>query len=102
MRRQHQVPQKLTAGHPGISPIRTCVKILTVRFAWPDGKAACQRCDSQETYYVKTRRIWQCKGCKRQFFVIVGTIFERSPIGIDKWLTAVWLLTSSLERHQFL
>ena len=62
---------------------------------WPNGEAVCQRCGSLDAYYVKTRRIWQCKGCKRQFSVKIGTIFERSPIGLDKWLTAVWLLTSA-------
>ena len=62
---------------------------------WPNGEAVCQRCGSLDAYYVKTRRIWQCKGCKRQFSVKIGTIFERSPNGLDKWLTAVWLLTSA-------
>ena len=62
---------------------------------WPNGEAACPRCGSLDAYYVKTRRIWQCKDCKRQFSVKLGTIFERSPIGLDKWLTAVWLLTSA-------
>ena len=62
---------------------------------WPDGKATCPRCESQDTYYIKTRRIWQCKDCKRQFSVKVGSIFERSPIGLDKWLTAIWLLASA-------
>ena len=62
---------------------------------WPNGQATCPRCESQDPYYVQTRRIWQCKGCKRQFSVKLGTIFERSPIGLDKWLTAIWLLSSA-------
>jgi len=38
--------------------------------------------------------LWQCKGCKKQFSVKVGTIFEDSPIGMDKWLSAVWMLVN--------
>ena len=68
---------------------------FVAQMRWPNGEAVCQRCGSLDAYYVKTRRIWQCKGCKRQFSVKIGTIFERSPIGLDKWLTAVWLLTSA-------
>ena len=43
-----------------------------------------------------SRRIWQCRERhpRRQFSVKVGTIFEDSPLGLEKWLPAVWLLTS--------
>jgi transposase-like protein len=61
---------------------------------WPDGPV-CPRCGLvKDHYYTKTRRLWQCKGCKKQFSVKVGTVFEDSPIGMDKWLPAVWMLTS--------
>jgi transposase-like protein len=36
-----------------------------------------------------------CKGCKRQFSLKVGTIFEDSPLGFDKWLPAIWLIANS-------
>ena len=36
--------------------------------------------------------MWTCLGCRKQFSVKVGTIFEDSPIGLDKWLSAMWLL----------
>ena len=68
---------------------------FVAQMRWPNGEAACPRCGSLDAYYIKTRRIWQCKDCKRQFSVKLGTIFERSPVGLDKWLTAVWLLTSA-------
>ena len=70
----------------------TCQGYL-VRLRWPDG-VFCARCGDTDVYYVKTRRIWQCKGCKRQFSVKVGSIFEDSPIGLDK-CTAVWLIASA-------
>ena len=44
--------------------------------------------------YIKTRRIWKCKDCGRQFSVKLGTVFEDSPIPLDKWLCAVWLVVN--------
>jgi hypothetical protein len=38
--------------------------------------------------------MWKCLDCKKQFTVKVGTIFEDSPIGLDKWITAMWLLAN--------
>jgi transposase-like protein len=48
-----------------------------------------------EHSYISTRRLWKCKGCKKQFSVKLGTIFEDSPLGLDKWLPAVWLIANS-------
>jgi len=61
---------------------------------WPDGQITCPRCDSDQHSFISTRRIWFCKGCKKQFTVKVGTIFEDSPLGMDKWMTAVWLIVN--------
>jgi transposase-like protein len=61
---------------------------------WPDGPV-CPRCGGREHSYLTTRRLWKCKACKRQFSVKVGTIFEDSPLGLDKWLPAVWLAANS-------
>ncbi|HUA07985.1 MAG TPA: IS1595 family transposase [Candidatus Acidoferrales bacterium] len=41
-----------------------------------------------------TRHLWLCKDCDRQFTATVGTIFEDSGIGLDKWLPATWLLSA--------
>ena len=44
---------------------------------------------------LKTRRIWPCRGCDKQFTIEVGTIFEDSPLGMDnKWMAAFWMLTN--------
>jgi transposase-like protein len=63
---------------------------------WPNG-VTCPRqgCGGKEHWFIKTRAIWRCKTCNKQFSVKVGSIFEDSPLGLDKWLPAVWLLTSS-------
>jgi transposase-like protein len=62
---------------------------------WPDG-VTCPSCGSKDVYYISTQRRWKCKSNhpKQQFSVKVGTIFEDSPIGLDKWLPAAWLVTS--------
>ncbi len=56
---------------------------------------SCPRCGSEKHSFVKTRRLWHCKGCKKQFTLKVGTIFEDSPLGLDKWMCAYWILTNS-------
>ncbi|HUS11389.1 MAG TPA: IS1595 family transposase [Pyrinomonadaceae bacterium] len=65
-----------------------------VAIRWPDG-IECPRCESREYSFVKTRRIWICKGCKKHFSVKIGTIMEDSPIDLDKWLTAIWLIVNA-------
>lgn len=65
---------------------------LNLRF--PNGIVACPRCGSEKHSFVKTRRIWHCKECKKQFSLKVGTIFEDSPISLDKWMMAIWMLTN--------
>jgi transposase-like protein len=42
-----------------------------------------------------SRRKWQCKGCRKQFSVKVGTIFEDSPLPLSKWLPAMWLIANA-------
>ena len=64
------------------------------KLRWPNGPT-CPRCGSQEYSYLTTRRIWKCKGCEKQYSVKLGTIFEDSPLGLDKWLPAVWLAANS-------
>src|SRR6266478_6169323 len=65
-----------------------------VKLRWPDGKVTCPRCDGTEHSFISTRRIWFCKDCKKQFTVKVGTIFEDSALGMDKWMIAVWLIVN--------
>lgn len=68
-----------------------------VKFRWPDGIVRCPTCESTEVYFTESRRIWQCKEKHdhRQFSVKVGSIMEDSPLSIDKWLVAVWLITNA-------
>jgi transposase-like protein len=61
---------------------------------WPDGIPTCPKCLGKTHYYLSTQKRWKCKNCGRQFSVKVGTIFEDSPIPLDKWLTALWMLVN--------
>src|ERR1700712_237617 len=61
---------------------------------WPGGPV-CPNCRGMDHSYPKTRRLWKCKACKRQFSLKVDTILEGSPIGLDKWLVAIWMLANS-------
>src|SRR5260370_2783168 len=75
---------------------------------WPDGVVKCPKCGSTELSFLSTRKIWKCKSKheKQQFSVKVGTVLEDSPIGLDKWLCAFWLIAnakngiSSYELHR--
>jgi len=60
---------------------------------WPDG-VACPHCAGKNCPFVKSRRIWQCKDCRKQFSVKVGSIFEDSPIPLSHWLPAMWMLVN--------
>jgi len=69
-----------------------CLHYLVAK-RWPKG-VVCPTCGSARVKFNPARRVWQCSShhAKRQFSVKVGTIFEDSAIGLDKWLTAVWMV----------
>jgi len=64
---------------------------FVAKLRWPNG-VTCPRCDAGDPSFLSTRKIWKCKGCKKQFSAKVGTIFEDSPLGLDKWLPALWMV----------
>ena len=65
-----------------------------VQIRWPNG-ITCARCHSDRYTFVSTRRTWQCLSCKKMFTVKLGTVMEDSPIGLDKWLCAMWLIVNA-------
>ncbi|MGH8012899.1 MAG: IS1595 family transposase [Candidatus Binataceae bacterium] len=76
------------------SDLDRCTQFLAAK-RWPDG-VKCPTCGSDQVRYLATRRVWECKTKhpKRQFSAKVGTIFEDSPIGLDKWFAAAWLVAN--------
>jgi hypothetical protein len=63
---------------------------------WPNG-VICPTCGSRDVGFVASRGVWQCKTRhpKAQFSVKLGTIFEDSPLGLEKWLPAIWMIASN-------
>jgi len=78
-----------------------------VRRRWPNG-VTCPRCTSQDVLFLEKYNRWHCraKHDAPQFTLKTGTIMEDSPIGLDKWLTAIWQIVnckngiSSYEVHR--
>ncbi len=67
---------------------------MVVAARWPNG-IACPHCGTldEHTYLANYRR-WKCKGCKKQFTVKLGTIFEDSPLKLETWLAGMWLIAN--------
>jgi transposase-like protein len=63
---------------------------------WPDGKVTCPQCGSARVVYLEKARVWKCyeRHLCQKFSLKTGTVFEDSPLGLDKWLAAVWLVVN--------
>lgn len=88
------LPANLMDAIRFFSDADNCLNFM-VAIRWPDG-VTCPTCGSTELSFLKTRRLWKCKSKhpKQQFSAKVGTIFEDSPIGLDKWFAAMWLVAN--------
>jgi transposase-like protein len=73
-----------------------CFKAM-IGAKWPDGKIACPKCNGEAIGVITSRSMLQCKAkdCRKQFSCKVGTIFEDSPLGLDKWFVAVWCIANA-------
>lgn len=84
-----------------------CKEFMT-QLRWPDGKVKCPECGSEKVTWLAKPRIWKCYGNhpKPRFSLKTGTIFEDSPISLEKWLPAAWMVMnckngiSSWELHR--
>jgi len=80
-----------------------------VELRWPTG-VHCPTCGRTDVRFIATRRMWECKEkhAKKQFSAKIGTIFEDSPLSLDKWFVAIWMIAnckngvSSYEVHRAL
>jgi transposase-like protein len=63
---------------------------------WANG-VTCPTCGTERVKFQPQHNRWQCSvhHTKRQFTLKTGTVMEESPIGLDKWLTAMWLVASN-------
>src|SRR5271154_6045649 len=71
-----------------------CINEL-IAMRWPDGVVFCIGCgEVGNCIWLSKQRRFKCRGCKKQFSVKVGTIFHDSPLGLDKWMVAMWMLAN--------
>jgi len=83
-------PKTLQQAIRYFSNEQVCIDTIA-KMRRPNGPV-CPACGHKEHYYLASQRRWKCKDCHKQFSVKLGTIFEDSPISLDKWLAALWML----------
>jgi transposase-like protein len=88
-------PKTLQEAIVHFSDYDNCLEFMTLH-RWPDGVVTCPTCGRKDVSFLATQKKWQCKSrhAKRQFSAKVGTIFEDSPLPLEKWLPAVWFITN--------
>ena len=89
-----EFPKSLLEASRYFADPDVCVDFVA-SMRWPNG-VICPHCESKRVSYLSSRRIWKCmaKECHKQFSVKTQSVFEDSPIPLDKWLTAVWLVVN--------
>ena len=100
-------PKTLQQAIAHFSEYENCHRFM-VELRWPDGQVKCPRCGSDGVQWLPNAKVFKCyqKHEKQKFSLKVGTIFEDSPIPLEKWLIAVWLMVnckngiSSYEIHR--
>jgi len=104
-----ETPQTLQQAIQYFGDEQTCIDAVAF-MRWPGGPR-CPYClgdEAKNPYYIKTAKRWKCRSCRNQFSVKKFTIFEDSPIPLQKWLPAMWMLVnckngvSSYEIHRAL
>jgi transposase-like protein len=99
-------PKTLQEAILYFSDAKNCREYLIAR-RWPNG-VVCPRCGSTKVVFLEKYKRWQCSVSHdaRQFTAKTGTVMEDSPISLDKWLMAMWLIgnckngISSYEVHR--
>ncbi len=107
METPEQTPDGLREAIVWFDEFENCRQFM-VELRWPDGKVKCPRCTSDKVFWIAKERVWKCYGKHdhAKFSLKTGTIFEDSPIKLEKWLPAVWLIVnckngiSSYEVHR--
>jgi transposase-like protein len=85
-------PQTLQQAIQHFTDFENCRRFM-VAIRWLDGKVRCPKCSSEKVTYLEKARLYKCYGkhARTKFSLKVGTVFEDSPIPLDKWLPAVWV-----------
>src|SRR5579863_963369 len=94
MKDRKPLPKHLLQVTRYFADLDVCVNFVA-SMRWPQG-VTCPHCDGQRVSYLSSRRIWKCmaKDCHEQFSAKTFSVFEDSPIALDKWMVAVWLVVN--------
>lgn len=89
------IPKTLTEAVRYYQDEQVCIDTVAA-MRWLDGKPVCPKCGVAEGerkhYWLAAQKRWKCYSCRKQFSVKVDSIFEDSPLGLDIWLIAMWML----------
>ena len=89
------VPRTLTEAIRYYSDPQTCINAVAA-LRWIEGSPVCPKCGAEQGernhYWLANQKRWKCYSCRKQFSVKVGTIFEDSPLSLDTWLIAMWMI----------
>ncbi len=94
-----QLPTTLIEAVKYFSDINVCNEYM-ISIKWPDGKIVCPACGGERIGRINRSngvKMLRCntKPCRKQFSAKIGTIFEDSPLGLDKWFVGVWCITNA-------
>ena len=90
---QIHTPKTLLEAVRYFSSEVVCVEYLSNIF-WQGGEKCCIKCGSTAIYGMRTRPVFKCRDCKKQFSIKSGTVMAKSPLPITKWLPAIWMVTN--------
>lgn len=88
-------PKTLLEAIQYFSDAENCRRFM-IAVRWPDGVVKCPYCGAEKLTYLEKARVYRCYGNhkKQKFSLKVGTVFEDSPIALEKWLMASWMLSN--------
>src|SRR5664280_1802690 len=92
--RNMETPKTLLDAVTFFADYENCRKFM-IAIRWADGVVRCPYCDATKLTYLEKARVYRCYGkhAKQKFSLKIGTIFEDSAIGLEKWLPAAWLIS---------
>jgi transposase-like protein len=90
-----KAPETLLEAITFFSRHENCHEFM-VNLRWPKGKVVCPRCGSEDVSYLPNAKVFKCyqKHERQKFSLKVGTIFEDSPLPLEKWLPVMWMVVN--------
>jgi transposase-like protein len=86
-------PKTLTDAIRYYAEPANCIAVIK-EMRWGGDEPICPHCGEQRHYWLAKQMRWKCAACRKQFTAKTGTVFEDSPISLDKWLIGIWLVAN--------